>query len=60
MNTLSPSQQTYAAALDAIVAAYTAELPSTQRPEQLAVLKIRRMSAAYVKLVAATRETVRP
>jgi hypothetical protein len=59
MNALSPAQQAYAAALDEIEKAYAAELPNTQRPEQLAILKVRRMSASYVKLIAATRETVR-
>jgi hypothetical protein len=57
--TLTPAQQTYSAELDAIEAAYAAGLPNTQRPEQLAILKVRRMSASYVKLIAATRETVR-
>lgn len=56
---LSPAQQAYSAALDRIEAAYTAELPNTQQPEQLAILKVRRMSAAYVKLIAATREEQR-
>jgi hypothetical protein len=53
---LSPAQQAYEAALDAIEAAYTAELPSTRQPEQLAILKIHRMSAEYAKLIAATCE----
>jgi hypothetical protein len=58
-NNLSPAQRAYYVELDTIEAAYVAELPNTQRPEQLAILKVRRMSAALVKLKAATRETVR-
>jgi hypothetical protein len=50
MNALSPAQQAYAVALDEIEKAYAAELPNTQHPEQLAILKIRRMSAALVEL----------
>jgi hypothetical protein len=57
--TPTPAQQTHNAELDAIEAAYAAGLPNTQRPEQLAILKVRRMSASYVKLIAATRETPR-
>ena len=49
---LSPAQLTYSAELDRIEQQYTLELPNARQPEQLAILKVRRMSAALQKLRA--------
>jgi hypothetical protein len=57
MNTLSPAQLTYSAALDAIEAERLAALNKPgANADQLNIAMLRRMSAALVKLRAAQRE----
>jgi hypothetical protein len=60
MNELSPAQQTYAATLNAIETERLAALNTPgANAERLAIIALRKMSAAYVKLRAAQLEAPR-